>query len=183
MTNPETKACRHCSSLIEASARVCPHCRSYQGWFTSTRDPRFFPVAVLGGLLTFCLLLFFVRYLAMAEDRKKPERPAESPCRGLVVAAMSNHTVEKKDSIDRLFVRVFVENKFKGDVSDPVIRVDVLGKDGEPLDTFVRTIYGANLPATSGAWFRVADDLAADPSAIVSVKASVQRADCRSAWR
>jgi hypothetical protein len=70
-----------------------------------------------------------------------------------------------------------------GDVSEPVIRVDVLGKNDELIDTFVRTVYAANLPATSSAWFRVADILAVDPSAIVSVKASLQRADCHGSWR
>ena len=183
MTSPESKVCRHCSSLMETAARVCPHCRSHQGWFASTRDPRFFLVSVLGLLSISCVFLFFIHYLT-DQDRKRLNPLVESPCRGLVIATTSNHTVEKKDNIDRLFVRVFVENKFKRDVSDPVIRVDVLGRDGEVLDTFVRTIYGANLPGTSSAWFRVADDLAMDPSkTIVSVKASVQRADCRSAWR
>jgi hypothetical protein len=129
-----------------------------------------------------CLVVLVIRYF-VDEDKKKPSSPAEPSCRGLVTVASSKHTVETKDSVDRLFAQVLLENKYKGDVSDPVIRVDVLGKNGEMLDTFVRSVYGANLPAASSAWFRVGDILAIDPAAIGSVKASVQKVDCHGSWR
>ena len=167
---------------MERAARVCPHCGSHQGWFSSSRDPRFFPVSVLGWLSTVCILAFAIHHFT-EEDHKKPERPVEPACRGLVVVAKSDYAVQKSENSDKLLVRVLLENKFKGDVSEPVIRVDVLGKNDELIDTFVRTVYAANLPATSSAWFRVADILAVDPSAIVSVRASLQRADCRGSWR
>ncbi len=167
---------------MERPARVCPHCGSHQGWFSSTRDPRFFLVSVLGWSVAVCLVVFFIKYF-MDEDKKKLSSPAEPSCRGLVTVSSSKHTVETKDNVDRLFVQVLLENKFKGDVSDPVIRVDVSGKSGELLDTFVRPVYGANLPATSSAWFRVGDLLAIDPATITSVKASVQKVDCHGSWR
>jgi len=164
------------------SARVCPHCGSHQGWFSSTRDPRFFLVSVLGWSTAVCLVVFFIKYF-MDEDKKKISAPAEPSCRGLVTVSSSKHTVETKDNVDRLFAQVLLENRFKGDVSDPVIRVDVFGKSGELIDTFVRSVYGANLPAASSAWFRVADILAIDPTTIDSVKASVQKVDCHGSWR
>jgi hypothetical protein len=137
---------------------------------------------MLGWLLVFCLFALFIHYYT-ADEKKKPEPPSEPACRGQVSAVSSNHAIEKKDNIDRLFVRVLIENKFQKDVSDPVIRIDAFGKNGELVDTFVRTIYGANLPPASSAWFRVSDDLSVDPSIVVSVKASVQRADCHGSWR
>jgi hypothetical protein len=167
---------------MERPARVCPQCGSHQGWFSSTRDPRFFLVSVLGWLSAVCIVAFVIHHFT-DEDRKKSERSLEPTCRGLVVVAKSDYAVQKSENSDKLLVRVLLENKFKGDVSEPVVRVDVLGKNDDLIDTFVRTVYAANLPGMSSAWFRVADILAVDPSAIISVKASLQRADCHGSWR
>jgi hypothetical protein len=127
----------------------------------------------------FALLIHY----ATNEEKKKVEASPEPTCRGQVVVTESSLIVEKRESVTRLYVRVLLQNTFNRDVSDPVVRVDALGKDGELLDTFIRTIYGANIPATSSVWFRVADAIAIDPATIVSVKASVQKADCHGAWR
>lgn len=178
----EEKNCRHCSAPIGSAARVCPQCRSHQGWFSSTRDPRFFLVSMFSWLLAVSLFALLIHH-ATNEEKKKVDIPPEPTCRGQVVVTESSHTIEKRESITRLYVRVLLQNKFNRDVSDPVVRVDALGKDGELLDTFIRTIYGANIPATSSVWFRVADAIAVDPATIVSVRASVQKADCHGAWR
>ncbi len=140
-------------------------------------------VSVVVGFVTICGFLLVVRYVTKDEPKKSSASAGEPSCKGLVLVSSSKFAVQRHEGADKIFVQVLLENKSTGDVSEPVIRADVFGKNGELIDTFVRTTYGANLPASSSAWFRVADVLAVDPSSVVSVKASVQRADCHGAWR
>jgi len=181
MSEPGTKACRHCGEPILQVARICKHCHSNQGWFSSNRDPRYTFVALaIIAALTGAFAFALPRRLGKQVDRAlKPD----TSCVGLVTVKASNHFTRLVDGRDRLFVRVQLDNQWTGDVSDPALRVLVFGPSGAVEDTFIRGVYDANLPPKQLNWVRVDGDLATDPDKIKEVRADVVSIDCKPAWQ
>jgi len=51
------------------------------------------------------------------------------------------------------------------------------------IDTFHRTVYGANIAPIKPYWLRVDADLSVPAASIATVRAEVASARCKSAWR
>lgn len=179
MTNLETKACRHCGEAILVVARICKHCQSNQAWFGSPRDARFHLLVLL-----IVLPFVFLPLVMLNRSRTKLNRAIrdDTSCRGLVVVKERSYQMRTIEGRDRLYVRVQLENRSKVDVSDPVIRIEIANAGASVADTFTRTVYGENIPASQPYWVRVDGEITIDPTTIKDVRASVASADCKPAW-
>jgi hypothetical protein len=178
MTSADTKNCRHCGEPILAIARVCKHCLSNQGWYASQRDPRYLLLVVPIVLLFVAVPLVVISFIEKIPDRAISQNDT---CRGLVTGRSTSYDVRTIDEHDHLFVRVQVENRSKVDISDPVIRVEIVDGNGAVKDTFIRTVYGANIPPSQPYLLRVEGDTTVDRSSIKEVRAQVVGAACRRA--
>ena len=179
MTSTETKNCRHCGEPILAVARVCKHCRSNQSWYASQRDPRYF-LFILP--LVLALVAVPLVIIGLTEKRASLAVAQKESCRGLVVVKSSSFDIRTIEAHDHLFVRVQVENRSTVDVSDPVVRVLVVDANGDVKDTFIRAVYGANIPANQPYLLRVEGDISVERSSIKEVRAQVASAVCKAAW-
>ena len=179
MTSTETKNCRHCGEPILAVARVCKHCHSNQGWFANQRDPRYLLI-ILPIVLAFVAVPLVI--ISLKEKKASLTVAQKESCRGLVVVKSSSFDVRTIEAHDHLFVRVQVENRSAVDVSDPVIRVLVVDANGDIKDTFVRSVYGANIPANQLYLLRVEGDTSVERSSIKAVRAQVASVVCKPAW-
>lgn len=95
MTNPETKSCRLCAEPIRRSARVCPHCRFCQAFWSLQNPLIVFPLLFGGlGVIGLCFLVLFERAV-------KP-KPDFSPYRDRVVVASSRMMVPATDKTNRV---------------------------------------------------------------------------------
>jgi hypothetical protein len=176
----ELKACRHCGEPILPVARVCRHCHSNQGWFSNQRDPRFHLLIAL-----LLLPLLVVPFMLMRDARAKFNRVVspDASCRGLVSVKSSSYDTRSIDGRDRLFVRAEVVNTSSTDVSDPAIRVLMIGPEGEVEDTFIRTVYDANIAPQRAYWLRVDGEMTVEPIRVKEIRAEIASADCKPAWK
>jgi hypothetical protein len=181
MTSTETKTCRHCGEPILAVARVCKHCRSNQGWFSNQRDPRYLWVLLPIVLLAVAVPLGVISVIESKAKRTLVENRNDS-CRDLVGVRSSSYEVRTIEKHERMFVLVEVENRSSGNVSNPVIRVEILDATGKVKDTFIRTVYGADIRPNQPYLLRVEGDTVIDGSSIKAVRAVVASAVCKSAW-
>jgi hypothetical protein len=181
MTSTETKDCRHCGEPILAVARVCKHCQSNQSWFSNQRDPRY-----LWLLLPIVLLAVVVPFgvLSLVEKKAMPTaaQNQKDSCRGLVEAKSSSYEVRTIEKREHMFVLVQVENKSSSNVSNPVIRVEILDANGDVKDTFIRSVYGADIRPNQSYLLRVEGDTIVDGSSVKGVRAEVASAVCKPAW-
>jgi hypothetical protein len=129
------------------------------------------------------MILAFVAVplVVMSLTGKKAVAQKES-CRGLVVAKSSSYDVRTVEAHDHLFVRVQVDNRSTVDVSDPVIRVEIVDRNGDVKDTFIRPVYGANIPPNQPYLLRVEGDTTVDRSSIKEVRAQIASAVCKPTW-
>jgi hypothetical protein len=179
VSDPSTKNCRHCGEAILQVARVCKHCRSHQTWAAGQADPRYLALVVLVVLILFSVpFALFQTVETKLHDRLSPP----SSCRGKLTVTAIAYDVEQADGHQHLFVRVQVENQWDADVSDPTLRILVLAPSGEVRDTFIRSIYGANIPPREPYWLRVEGGLTADPTTVKEIRAEITQAKCESTW-
>jgi hypothetical protein len=131
------------------------------------------------------LPIIIIPFILLRDTKSKVERTfnPSTTCRGQLRVARIEHAVRSIDGRERLFVRVLLASKSKIDISDPVIRIDVLSAAGESIDTFHRTMYGYNVAPAEQSWARVDGELTVAPRAVASVRAQIASADCRPAWK
>lgn len=175
----DTKPCRHCGETILSIARVCRHCHSNQGWFSNQRDPRHLMLA-----LPFVLLVVAIPVgaLAWAHSRAAQTFTTKSSCRGQVSAEVLSYELRPSESRVHLYVLAQIRNDSAGDVSEPAIRIESFDASGNLKDTFVRTIYGANIEPGHPKVFRIDGDSLLDGAQLKKLRAYVESATCRSAW-
>jgi len=181
MTNTETKNCRHCGEPIIAVARVCKHCRSNQTWFSNQRDPRYLWVLLPVVLLAVAAPIGVIS-LVEGKAKRTLLQDQNDSCRGLVAVKSKSYEIRTIDKHERMFVLVEVENKSPGHVSNPAIRVEILDANGEVKDTFIRSVYGADIGPNRPYLLRVEGDTVIDGSLVKSVRVEVTSAVCKSAW-
>jgi hypothetical protein len=106
----------------------------------------------------------------------------QESCRGLVTARAISYDIRTIETHDHLFVRAQVDNRSALDVSDPVIRVEVVDGNGNVKDTFIRPVYGANIPPNQPYLLRVEGDTTVERSSIKEVRAQIASVSCKPAW-
>lgn len=131
--------------------------------------------------LPILVLAVSVPIVAASVTRAKLARPSgdSDACRSQVTARSSVYEIRTIDSREHLFVFVQVDNRAGDDISDPVIRVEVLDGSGTVKDTFIRTVYGARIPPGETSLLRVDADTTLTGSSITVVRASIEDANCK----
>src|SRR5689334_9240437 len=82
--------CRHCRESIQQGARMCPHCRSHQGWIADVRDPRTF---VYLAPLLLAIIGVPLYLMSNVESKVKAFDDSSGSCRDKLHITRSTHTI------------------------------------------------------------------------------------------
>jgi hypothetical protein len=123
--------------------------------------------------------IFFV---SRAKEKLNRTISPDVSCRGQVTINASSYDTREYEGRTRLFVRAEIVNRSSTDISDPAIRVLMIGQSGAVEDTFIKTVYDANIAPQKPYWLRVDGEMTVDPLQVKEVIAEVASADCKPAW-
>ncbi len=145
--DPKRKTCRSCREQIHARARICPHCRSKQGWST-------------GAKLVFSFFLLFVAFpmcvkLASKEPSSRASGAASSKSSTLastptpkrasksdVMDALKLNYKWWKTGFDNIMEADFtIRNTSSRGVKDIEIECVHYAQSGTQIDRNTRTVY------------------------------------------
>jgi hypothetical protein len=159
---------------MHVDARICPHCRSSQGWWGSQRDPRFAIGWLAISLLVFVPLAFYLPHHLFSD-----EQPVVAPV--LVVSDVSSRVVATSDG-PRLYILGSVRNTSSSDASRVWFRVRVLDGSGKLVDTMLLQDSGLLVPSGKAVSFRVSDSLSVPSADPGHIEVMVERARPTSRW-
>ncbi len=171
----ETKECRHCKQPIHKDARRCQHCQGMQGWISDQRDPRtlFFVFGIL--------LVFFAAIYPMTRVISKPLEKNDLALSSLSIKNVSYRFGSGANSA-HIFVSGEASNVSGQDAGKTCLRVNLLGRENQIIDSFVQSMDVSIVPAHGTARFRLSAETPARPEEIKKAEVVAERVRARGRW-
>ena len=168
----ETKLCIQCKQPIHPDARVCQHCKSYQSWLGSQRDPR------VGIILIIIFLAVFVPVIMYLPKNVGPKEQATP------VLTVSNVSLRYLDTPDgsRVFVLGKIKNVSADDGMHIYFRINIYGKGSKVLDTLLVEEQGLIAKAKSEGIFRITGLISVPKEQIEKAEVNIEHVKARTKW-